>query len=261
MTRIGIVGAMPEEIVLLDRDLAETRRHSRGMREYIEGSLYGFEAVLVFSRWGKVAAASTVTTLIDVYDVKAVIFTGVAGAIAEDLEIGDVVIGNRLIQHDLDASALPGLKRHEVPLLPISEFRPKPRLVDLAAESARRYLATTLPSDAPRQLLSEFTLGRPKVRCGLIVSGDQFIADSNSLTRLRVDLPDAQCVEMEGAAVAQVCYEHNVPAVVIRTISDKADHSAVINFPRFVDKVASHFSRGILREFLAQLTPTIFDLS
>ena len=116
MTRIGIVGAMPEEIALLERDLVETRRQSRGMREYLEGSLYGFEAVLVFSRWGKVAAASTGTTLIEVYDVNLIVFTGVAGAIAEDLEIGDVVIGNRLVQHDLDASALPGLKRHEVPL-------------------------------------------------------------------------------------------------------------------------------------------------
>ena len=254
MTRIGIVGAMPEEIALLERDHVATRRQSRGMREYIEGSLYDFEAVLVFSRWGKVAAASTVTTLIEVYDVKLIVFTGVAGAIAEDLEIGDVVIGNRLVHHDLDASALPGLKRHEVPLLQISEFHLKPRLVDLAAESAHRYLTSTLPSDVPRQLLSEFILSRPKVRCGLIVSGDQFVSDPHTRARLRIDLPHAQCVEMEGAAIAQVCYEHDVPAVVIRTISDKADHSAVINFPRFVDKVASHFSRGILREFLAQLT-------
>jgi adenosylhomocysteine nucleosidase len=254
MARIGIVGAMPEEITLLERDLVETRRQSRGMREYIEGSLYGFETVLVFSRWGKVAAASTATTLLEVYDAKLIVFTGVAGAVAENLEIGDVVIGNRLIQHDLDASALPGLKPHEVPLLRRSEFQPKPRLMDLAAESAHRYLTATLPDDVPREVLSEFILSHPKVRCGLIVSGDQFIADPEALARLRIDLPDAQCVEMEGAAIAQVCYEHNVPAVVIRTISDKADHSAVIDFPRFVDEVASHFSRGIVREFLAQLT-------
>jgi adenosylhomocysteine nucleosidase len=245
---------MPEEITLLERDLVETRRQSRGMREYIEGSLYGFDTVLVFSRWGKVAAASTATTLLEVHDVKLIVFTGVAGAVAEDLEIGDVVIGNRLLQHDLDASALPGLKPHEVPLLRRSEFQPKSRLVDLAAESAHRYLTATLPDDVPREVLSEFILSHPKVRCGLVVSGDQFVADAETLARLRIDLPDAQCVEMEGAAIAQVCYEHNVPAVVIRTISDKADHSAVIDFPRFVDEVASHFSRGIVREFLAQLT-------
>ena len=224
------------------------------MREYIEGSLYGVEAVLVFSRWGKVAAASTATTLLDVYDFKLIIFTGVAGAVAEDLEIGDVVIGNRLLQHDLDASALPGLKPHEVPLLRRSEFQPTRRLVDLAVESANRYLTATLPADVPREVLSEFTLNQPKVRSGLIVSGDQFVADPETLARLRMDLPHAQCVEMEGAAIAQVCYEHNVPVVVIRTISDKADHSAVIDFPRFVDELASHFSRGILKEFLAQLT-------
>jgi adenosylhomocysteine nucleosidase len=185
---------MPEEIALLEKDHGETRRQSRGMREYIEGSLYGFEAVLAFSRWGKVAAASTATTLIDVYDVKLIVFTGVAGAIAKDLEIGDVVIGNRLVQHDFDVSALPGLKRHEVPLLSRSEFQLKPRLVDLAAESAHRYLTAALPSDVPRQVLREFIVSRPKVRCGLIVSGDQFVADPNTLARLRIDLPDAQCV-------------------------------------------------------------------
>ena len=254
MARIGIVGAMTEEISLLEKELGETRRQRRGMREYAEGSLYGFDAVLVFSRWGKVAAASTATTLLDVYDVKLIIFTGVAGAVAEDLEIGDVVIGDPLIQHDLDASALPGLKPHEVPLLRRSEFQAKRRFVDLAAEAAHRYLTATLPADVPHEVLSEFTLSPPKVRRGLIVSGDQFVADPETLAQLRMDLPDAQCVEMEGAAIAQVCYEHNVPAVVIRTISDKADHSAVIDFPRFVHEVASHFSRGILREFLAQLT-------
>ena len=254
MARIGIVGAMPEEITLLERDLFETRRQSRGMREYIEGSLYGFDSVLVFSRWGKVAAASTATTLLEVYDVNLIVFTGVAGAVAEDLEVGDVVIGNRLIQHDLDASALPGLRPHEVPLLRRSEFQSKPRLVNLATEAAHRYLTAILPGDVPREILSEFVLSHPKVRCGLVLSGDQFVADPETLARLRIDLPDAQCVEMEGAAIAQVCYEHSVPAVVIRTISDKADHSAVIDFPRFVDEVASHFSRGIVREFLAQLT-------
>ena len=82
------------------------------MREYIEGSLYGFDSVLVFSRWGKVAAASTATTLLEVYDVNLIVFTGVAGAVAEDLKVADVVIGNRLIQHDLDATALPGLRPH-----------------------------------------------------------------------------------------------------------------------------------------------------
>ena len=164
------------------------------------------------------------------------------------------MIGNRLIQHDLDASALPGLKPHEVPLLRRSVFESKPRLADLAAESAHRYLAGILPGDVSREVLSEFILSQPKVRCGLVVSGDQFVADTETLARLRIDLPDAQCVEMEGAAIAQVCYEHSVPAVVIRMISDRADHSAVIDFPRFVAEVASHFSRGIVREFLAQLT-------
>ena len=250
---IGIVGAMPNEIALLSKDLKNVRHETRGMRDYHRGALYGRDITLVFSRWGKVAAASTVTTLIETFGVDSVIFTGVAGAISSDLEIGDVVIGSDLIQHDLDASAIPGLKRFEVPLLGISAFHAKEDLVDLAKRSAERYLTVDLPCDVPRQMLAEFGIRRPKVRAGLIVSGDQFIASAETLDGLRKSLPDAQCIEMEGAAVAQVCYEYEVPLVVARTISDKADRSAAVDFSRFVDEIAGHFTRGIVKELIARI--------
>src|SRR5262245_1292446 len=101
--KIGVVGAMPQEIAVLKRDLQNVRSQTRGMREYMEGTLYGKDVVLVFSRWAKVAAASTVTTLIEVYGVDLVVFTGVAGATDAALDIGDVVIASALVQHDLDA--------------------------------------------------------------------------------------------------------------------------------------------------------------
>ena len=249
----GTVGAMPKEIALLSKDLKNVRQETRGMRDYCQGTLYGRDITLVFSRWGKVAAASTVTTLIEIFTVDSVIFTGVAGAISSDLDIGDVVIGSDLIQHDLDASAIPGLKRFEVPLLGISAFHAEEGLVDLAKKSAERYLTVDLANDVPRQLLAEFGIRRPKVRTGLIVSGDQFIANGDTLNSLRKALPDAQCAEMEGAAVAQVCYEYEVPLVVVRTISDNADRSAAIDFSRFVDKVAGHFTCGIVKELIARL--------
>ena len=102
---IGVIGAMPEEVALLARDLEGARPERRGARDYLRGRLHGRDVVVVFSGWGKVASASTATTLIEVFGVEAVVFTGVAGALAADLAVGDVVIGTELLQHDLDASA------------------------------------------------------------------------------------------------------------------------------------------------------------
>jgi len=251
--KIGIVGAMPEEIALLQKNLHGVRSETRGMREYLQGELYGQDVTLVFSRWGKVAAASTVTTLIEVYGVELVVFTGVAGAISTGLELGDVVIASGLIQYDLDASALPGLERFEVPLLNVSEFTVEPRLLALAKQSAERYVSTDLATDVPGELLAEFGIQRPKVRTGLIISGDRFIAGNEIVKGLMEALPNAQCVEMEGAAVAQVCFEHKVPVIVMRTISDRADHSAAIDFPKFVQRIASKFTSGVLKQLIAQI--------
>ena len=100
-------------------------------------------------------------------------------------------------------------------------------------------------------ILAEFGITQPKVQTGLIVTGDQFIADAALRDRLKTNLPEALCVEMEGAAVAQVCYERDIPVVVVRTISDKADHH--VDFVKFVETVARHFTRGIVREFIAQV--------
>ena len=109
-----------------------------------------------------------------------------------------------------------------------------------------------MPNDVPSELLHEFGIVQPKVCTGLIITQDQVVGSTEAQSKIKRAIPAALCVEMEGAAVAQVCYEHDVPVAVVRAISDKADHSAVINFPRFVDKVASHFTCGIVRGFIAQ---------
>jgi adenosylhomocysteine nucleosidase len=255
--KVGIVGAMEQEIALLLTDLKNTRRQTRGMREYWEGDLYGKAAVLVFSRWAKVAAASSVTTLIEVFGVGLVVFTGVAGAADPALEIGDVVIGTTLIQHDLDPRPL--FRRFEVPLLDKITFDARPSLVALARESASMYLREHIYQDISAENLSAFGIKPPPTLYeGLIASGDQFIANPATLSGLcaaliEATLPAPLCVEMEGAAVAQVCHEHGVPVIVMRTISDKADHSAAIDFVPFVDKVASHFTRGIVEELIKRI--------
>ncbi|MGH6980632.1 MAG: 5'-methylthioadenosine/adenosylhomocysteine nucleosidase [Stellaceae bacterium] len=249
---IGILGAMPQEIARLKSAIQSPRLVTRGMREYAAGTIGGQDVVLVFSRWGKVAAASTVTTLAEVFGVDRILFTGVAGAIASDLAVGDVVIATELIQHDMDVSAVVDLKlaRFEIPLLHRSSFAADPTLLAAATSAAERYVAGALRRDVGAAELRAFGIGTPRVRAGLIVSGDQFIADASRAAGLKALLPAAQCVEMEGAAVAQVCYEHNIPMAIVRVVSDKADHEAPVDFLRFIDNVASHFTSGIVLEML-----------
>ena len=251
--KIGIVGAMPQEIDLLAADLVNDRVESIGQRQYYSGALYGKETVLVFSRWGKVAAASTVTTLIDRFKTDLVIFTGVSGAASKDLEIGDIVIADELIQHDMDASTLPMFKKFEVPLLGVSEFRVQKSHVDLAKKAAETYIQNDLFREIGCDMIQECKIGKPKVVVGTIASGDQFITDSQRISGLIRDVRNLKCVEMEGAAIAQVCYENGVPFIGCRSISDKADHSSVIDFPKFVEQVARFFSRGIVKNILGEL--------
>jgi adenosylhomocysteine nucleosidase len=251
--KIGIIGAMKEEINLLQEDLINPIKETFGKRDYFTGKLYNQHVTLVFSRWGKVASASTTTTLIDRFGVDLVIFTGVAGAISSQLNIGDIVISSELVQHDLDVSKLQIYKRFEVPLLGRTHFQADLKYIELSKESALHYIENEMHAEIDSSILQEFNIRKPTVIVGLIASGDQFISNQEVVNKLRSDLIDLQCVEMEGAAVAQVCFEYNVPVVVIRSISDKADHSAIIDFPGFTDKVASYFSRGVVRNLLLNL--------
>lgn len=247
---IAIVGAMQEEVALLHGDLEQLQAEERGMRTYTRGRLYGQDVVLVFSRWGKTSAASTVTSLVERYGVEALIFTGAAGGLAAELHIGDLVIGESFVHHDVDASPIPIYKKYEVPLLGMIRFPADPVLAARAMAAAERFIREDLVRDLAAADRAEFGIVAPKVRRGLIASGDQFIAGAARRDALLADFPDLLCVEMEGAPVAQVCFEHRVPMVAIRAISDQADHRAHIDFPRFLERVASHFTRGVVRQML-----------
>ncbi|MDP4219216.1 MAG: 5'-methylthioadenosine/adenosylhomocysteine nucleosidase [Bacteroidota bacterium] len=254
---IGILSAMPEEIDLLSSNIEDAEVLTFGGREYITGKLEGQEVVAVFSRWGKVAAAQTATTLITKFGAKKIIFTGVAGAAAPDLRIGDVVIGEELLQHDMDASLIPAFVRFEIPLLGITHFKSDRELTLLAFNAAQEYLSairsSSLSSELQSTTLDDHGIGIPTARFGIIASGDQFIGDSAKITELREAINGLLCIEMEGAAVAQVCHEHQIPFAVIRAISDKADSNAVHDFPGFVKNIVSHYSNGIVRSMLKNL--------
>jgi len=251
--KIGIIGAMQEEIELLKQDMTVLSESSIGMRQYLCGKLYNKEVVLVFSRWGKVASASTATTLIEKIGVDIIIFTGVAGAASKDLNVGDIIVADKLIQHDMDISPLGNIEKYAIPLLGKSYFDVDADYIKMARESALSYIENTMEKEIGKELLSEFHIKSPKVVVGTIASGDHFIADSSKIQELSNSITNLKCVEMEGAAVAQVCFEHDIPFIVVRVISDKADETADIDFSKFINKIASHFTKGIILKLISDL--------
>jgi adenosylhomocysteine nucleosidase len=233
--RIAIVSAMREELHALHDDFSELRAEHVAGRSFHVGMLYGRPVLLVLSGIGKVAAATTAALLLDRFEVEAVLFTGVAGGLGVGVAVGDVVIGDTLLQHDLDAS--PIFPRWEVPLTGRSRFTADADWSDALARAAQGALKTSV--------------GGPVVHRGLVVSGDRFVSTAAESAALRAALPDALAVEMEGAAVAQVCHDFARPFAVMRTISDRADDSAAGDFARFVAEVASDVTRRVVRAVLA----------
>ena len=240
------MSAMREEIAALIDKIETTERVVKGMRTYYRGSLWGKDVVLVFSRWGKVASATTATHLINDFEVSEILFTGVAGAIEPSINIGDVVIGEELYQHDMDASPL--VERFEVPLLRKKSFSSNTERNLILSNSIREFLARKEEFITSEQL-AFFGIKNPKKVEGKIASGDQFISDLQTIDKIRKDLPGVLCVEMEGAAVAQVCYEYKLPFNIVRTISDRADDNSHIDFPRFATEVASRYAQGIIEHY------------
>jgi adenosylhomocysteine nucleosidase len=249
--KLGLMGAMPEEVDGIRAAIEVTGTEHIAGREYTLGRWHGVDVVLVFSRCGKVSSASSATILLQHFGVDAIVFIGVAGAVSPVLRIGDVVIANDLVQHDMDASALPMFQRFEIPLLGKSRFPAPADWVARAVATTEAYLQENFSLDVSADIRAEFQLSGPKVYSGLVASGDQFVTEAACITNLRTALPDLLCVEMEGAAVAQVCDEHQRPLLVVRIISDLADHSAAIDFPKFLRTVATtmgtHIAERIMR--------------
>jgi adenosylhomocysteine nucleosidase len=164
--------------------------------------------------------------------------------------VGDVVVSSELLQHDVDASPL--FPRWEIPLMGVARFAADAALADALRQSARAALADPHALLGPA-VMQAFGIAAPQVHSGLIVSGDRFVCTSAESAVLRDALPDALAVEMEGAAVAQVCHEWGVPFAAIRTISDRADDTASVDFAQFIAEVDSRYSVAILRNWLSAM--------
>lgn len=244
---LAIIAAMPQELSALAAALNVERTESVAGRSLRWGRLGDEAVVLALSGIGKVAAATTTALLLDRCRVRAVLFTGVAGGLGAAVHVGDVVVGTTLLQHDMDASPL--FPRWEVPGTGRARFGADVGWSERLAAGARQVLAQ--PHEALRRLGIHTA---PRWHQGLIISGDQFIASAAASTALRAALPEALAVEMEGAAVAQVCADFARPFAVLRTISDRADDQAHVDFPSFLAEVAAGYSRDIVLAALSAAT-------
>jgi adenosylhomocysteine nucleosidase len=228
--RTAIVSAMHEELSAVLALMPDERRERVAGRDFWVGHLHGHDVVAVLSRIGKVAAATTATALIERFGVDRIVFTGVAGGLAPGVNRGDVVIADAFMQHDLDAS--PIFPRYEVPLYGVDRFDTDAALTGELAAAVRK----ALPGAALHR--------------GLVVSGDRFVSTTAESAALQAALPQALAVEMEGAAIAQVCHDYGVPFAAVRTVSDRADDEAHGDFVSFIRDVASRHSAAIVQALL-----------
>ncbi|EPC04521.1 5'-methylthioadenosine/S-adenosylhomocysteine nucleosidase [Litchfieldella anticariensis FP35 = DSM 16096] len=224
MKKIGIIGAMAEEVALLASRLdgCQTRQHV-GSTFHL-GRLHGVDVVILQSGIGKVNAAVGTTLLLDMYHPEAVINTGSAGGFDDRLEVGDVVISTEVRHHDVDAVAF-GYEHGQVPRMPAA-YQPDPRLVNIARECIE-------------------SMGELRVLEGLIATGDVFMADPDAVALARRRFPTMLAAEMEAAAIAQTCHLYGCPFVVIRALSDIAGKTSNLSFQRFIEQAATHSARMV----------------
>lgn len=210
--KIGIIGAMEEEVILLKSKMTDTKEWTEAKADFIEGTLDGIEVVLVRSGIGKVNAAITTTLLLAKQDIDLVINTGSAGGIGQGLKIGDVVVSSEMAYHDVDATVF-GYVIGQVPQMP-ARYVADTGIVEKVMEAAKKASLTPVK--------------------GLIVTSDSFIAGKEATTKIMKNFPDVLAAEMEGAAIAQVCHQFDVPFVIMRAMSDTADEEAGVTFDEFI---------------------------
>jgi adenosylhomocysteine/aminodeoxyfutalosine nucleosidase len=226
--KIAIMGAMPEEIEPIIEKLDGVNIVSYGANKYYEGVYNGQEVVVAYSKIGKVFAALTATILIEKFGCDSVLFSGVAGAINEELKIGDLIVAKALCQHDLDITAF----GHPFGYVPEGD-------VCIDTDQSLRNVAQEV---AKQKGLS--------LKEGIIATGDQFVANEERKNWIGSTF-EADALEMEGASVAVVCNALNVPFFILRAISDSADMDASFNFDEFLEssaKISADFILGMVDE-------------
>ena len=220
MKTIGIIGAMEVEVAILKEKMEDVRIIKKASMDFYEGILAGKKVVIVRSGIGKVNAGICAQILADVFSVEAIINTGIAGSLNKDINIGDIVLSTDVVQHDMDATGF-GYRKGQIPQMPVFYFAADEKLRQLAAEVCREV--------------------NPDIQVfeGRIASGDQFVCDQGVKDGIVSEF-SAYATEMEGAAIGQAAYLNEIPFLVIRAISDKADGSAQMDYSEFEKKAIEH---------------------
>lgn len=222
----GIIGAMEEEVAQLKEHMTNLTITTKAGMEFYDGLLLGKPATVVRSGIGKVNAGCCTQILADLFSVDCVINTGIAGSLDAAIDIGDIVLCTDAVQHDMDAVAF-GYERGIIPRMPVSFF------------PADEKLRTTAKA------ICEKVNPEIHVHEGRVATGDQFVADKAKKDFIFSTF-QAKCTEMEGAAIAQAAYNNNLPFLIIRAISDKADNSAQMDYPAFERQAIEHTVRLML---------------
>lgn len=231
LNRLGIIGAMDEELKLIKNNMKIERVDTISQRIFTIGEIEGMPCICVKAGVGKVNAALTAEILVMKYDVDAVIFSGVAGGINPELGIGDIVISQTVIHHDF-GQLLPD----KFIVFDTLGFAADSLLITIAIEAGNNVQFDEIP-----QKICKETDHLPHITLGRIATGDQFISSEEKRKWLE-EILRADCVEMEGAAVAQVCVINKVPFVIIRCLSDLANEKADIDFESFLPYAAKNSS-------------------
>ena len=223
MKTIGIIGAMEVEVAILKEKMEDVRIIKKASMAFYEGILAGRKVLVVRSGIGKVNAGICAQILADVFSVDAIINTGIAGSLNKNINIGDIVLSTDVVQHDMDATGF-GYRKGQIPQMPVFFFNADDNLRRLAAEVCKEV--------------------NPDIQVfeGRIASGDQFVCDQDVKNRIVSEF-SAYATEMEGAAIGQAAYLNEIPFLVVRAISDKADGSAQMDYSEFEKAAVDHSVR------------------
>jgi adenosylhomocysteine nucleosidase len=248
---IGIVVPMPEEIALILQHMQVEEVIEVAKRKFYKGTIEGTPCVVVLSRIGKVASSVTAAILIERFQPNALIVTGVAGGLTEEVKIGDVVVATSAVQHDMNCEPL--FPKGEIPLLGIKTFQLNEKLSTKVYSLTQEFLSNEYPGSDLEKHANELGITNPIAHKGLLLSGDQFIGTLEHSNQIKNENPDALFVEMEGAAVAQVCYEYGIDLICIRSISDNACSVAHIDFDLYIREVARHYTWLLIKKILKNI--------
>lgn len=230
---IGIIGAMGEEVLELKELMEDAKIYKQAGKEFYKGKISGKDVVVVQCGIGKVNAAISAQIMIDHFHVDYLINTGVAGSLNNQIDVCDIVVSDRAVQHDFTTGDIDNYEVGEIPELGTKYFEADERLIQIAKDSIK---------DANLDV---------NVFGGTVVTGDQFISNKEKKHYLVSEF-EGDCCEMEGAAIAHVAYLNQVPFVILRAISDKADGNAMMSFEQFVVQAADN-SIALLKEMIKKI--------